>query len=66
MTPKKTLYSNTKAFGLLPTAAQLTLRGMRDQGHILLEYDYDGEWVQVVPRMFWLNKVYRLKEEKTE
>ena len=59
-----TLHNNTKAFGLLPQSMQLAMREVRDQGGVLLEYDSDGEWVVVHPRKFWLNKVYRLKEEK--
>jgi hypothetical protein len=60
------LHSNTKAFGLMPQSMQLALRELRDQGCVLLEYDSDGEWVVVHTRKFWLNKVYRLKEEKKE
>lgn len=58
------LHSSTKAFGLMPQSMQLALRELQDKGYALLEYDSDGEWVVVHPRKFWLNKVYRLKEEK--
>lgn len=61
-----TLHNNTKAFGLMPQATQVAMRKLRDQGGIFLEYDSDGEWTNVLPRKFWLNKVYRLKEEKKE
>lgn len=66
MTLKKTLYSNTKAFALMPQSTQAAMRKLRDQGGVFLEYDSDGEWVVAYQKKFWLNKVYRLKEEKTE
>jgi len=61
-----TLLNNTKAFGLMPQSTQAAMRKLRDQGGVILEYDSDGEWTNIPPRKFWLNKVYRLKEEKTE
>jgi len=58
----RNVYNNVTPFGLCTLKEQAAFRTMRDAGHTILVYDYDGEWSKTSATRFWLSKVYRIKE----
>lgn len=63
---KRNVYTNVAPFGLCTPKEQAEFRAMRDAGHTILTYDYNGEWSKKSASYFDLSKVYRVKQEETK
>jgi hypothetical protein len=61
---KRNVYTNVTPFGLCSPKMQAEFRIMRDAGHKIIRYEFDGEWIHVNGRTFDLSKVYRVKQEE--